>query len=162
MPSLAFTRLRRPGGRPLLALRRPGRQSAIGWIHNQRRALGPCQLVSPVVPKLVVGNHASRRVDRTALPWINQITILASIRLRFKARRFLVRQNVLASQRAGSFQWSNRAVVPDALQIWLTIRRPRRSPRFRGVRLRDRCRGLGGDRDRNQPEDRNENRQGTD
>src|SRR6202011_5292618 len=112
----------------LLPIRRHGRKSAIGRIHDQRRALCPHDLVAPVVPKLVVRDDAARRVHQTTNLWIDLITILASIFFLFKVRRFLVGKKLLRSQRDGSLHRGDGPKVPHSLQVRLAVRRSRRSP----------------------------------
>src|SRR2546426_2384025 len=81
-----------------LRLRRQRRNSPIRRIHNQRSSPTPYDLRSPVVPKFIVGNNSAWRIDRTALLWINEIAILASIVFDFEFRRLLCRKNLLPRQ----------------------------------------------------------------
>jgi hypothetical protein len=60
--------------RSFLALRRTGRKPAIGRVNDQRRAFRSHNLVAAVVPKLIVGNDAARRVLSSAFLRIDQVT----------------------------------------------------------------------------------------
>src|SRR6266480_2477310 len=98
---LVFTLSRRDSVLSPLRLRRQRRNSPIRRIHNQRSSPSRDDLGSPVVPKLIVGNHSAWRVLRTALRWIDEITILAPIVFDLKLRRFFRRKDLLPRQLTG-------------------------------------------------------------
>src|SRR5262245_1462808 len=165
MSKLGFTIRRRGRISKLLPRRRQGRKPAIGRIHDQRRALGPDNRISTVVPELVVGNDAARRVLQAAFRRIDEIAILATVFFAFKDRGFLTCQKRFVREGTGPFQRRDGAVIPNALEVGVTAWCPRRFPRFRdGRRSGIRWRGpvlltASGFRNRNEAQGQSDDRE---
>ena len=136
---------------------RQRRKSPVGRIDDQRGSLGSDDLVATVVPELVVGDDATRRIVQAADLRIDQVAILAAILLLLVFRGFLVGEERLGSERGGPFQRGDRAVIPHPLEIRFAVGCSRRRPRLGCARRLGRCR-LRGNRNRCQQRDCNHRR----
>src|SRR5579883_1515108 len=105
-------------------LRRGGerRHLSIGRIHNEggpevRRTLG-----IGIPPEIVIGSNLARGERAFARS--------PAKNFRFVRGGFRRGENLLALQILGALQGDDRGVAPYALEIWLTLRGSRRSPRL--------------------------------